>query len=252
MLISRAALVPKLEALVNVTKSLTPEILQAAIRKSLSLAKEWNARKLVWGFARYVASIMRDTYVSRTNAKRFFRIWYLEARKTGRDMPGFKECWLDFWGSIPKVKWPAGVCLDSLYAKSSGIRIQRLESLCKILSKYFKGGQFAISSYEFAERFGVNRKTIDRWRDILVKKGVLKLESGHDRSSGKSAEFSYLKGNVPQAFNREHLVEVERSADDYPNTKKQPKAALEEEFVERFLWLRLLSDRRRAEMGITS
>jgi hypothetical protein len=164
-------------------------------------------------------------------------------------MPSFRECWADFWQAIPKVKWPAGVCLDNMFQRSTGEGIERFENLCKILSGYFGGEAFPIASYEFAQLFGVSRKTIDRWRAELVRKGVLRLEENKCWKSGKAAVFSYFRGHVPQACIGELSSEAQRSDGDQTEARED---FLEVKTADAFEELRAISLRRRLEMGLST
>lgn len=238
MLISRTALIPKVSALVNLTKSLTAEDIQKAIRHSLCFKKRSpSPRKAVWSLARELARLAKGSYLSRSNAKKICRIWYLEAKKCGLDLESltykphrqatFKRCWQDLWQAIPKVKYAAGTCLANLYKLARGDGQQRLESLVGILGRYHQGKPFALSSNALAVVFGVHQSTISRWLRNLTAKGILVVETQHSFQGASAREYS-LKPLKKQSFDGNALHarvsdisrEVKRSTDGITGTRK--------------------------------
>lgn len=200
---------------------------------------------------------MRDAYVSRTNAKRAFRVWYLEAKKSGRKMDSFGVHWRDFWQAIPKVKYAAGVCLEKLYGKAIGRGLARLESFVRVLDQYHGGGDFALSSHAVAKVFGTYQPKVSLWIRTLVSSGVLEVTKEHSWGGCAAREYRLVRSN-PFCFEDRfsHAKETgdqliaERSDGELTNAEKPQKAVLEGEKVDRFAWLRELSERRRIQMGI--
>jgi hypothetical protein len=141
----------------------------------------------IFEYARYLRAISEFTQLTDDEIMALASAWFQRARYRVRTQD-FQTTLKDLRVALPRVEHPIGESIQSIFKRTTGKGIERLEDLCRLLQEIAGDEPFHLDCRTVGKLFEKSHVTAAKWFKRLIDDSVLAVVEEHKYQAGQKGQ----------------------------------------------------------------